>query len=276
MKQPTSCLPTSPGLPESSGRALMTTTPRYLTHTTTSMAGSPTIRSGGSWGNTTRCGSTSSRWTCSKWHSHQNSDRWWHNRNRRPSPLRECTRWLPRHKENSRARVRPSLTKLERKKVPPKVRSMTSRLSTDQEPGPKATNPADKTEETTAPDEEATKLDQEDEEEIPALEATATGTANTATSAKSRDTDKKNAGSESRRINPAVTLKDDTTGPRFTSWKRTKPRPSMPLIRKRSDLPKGTAHLILPDSPLKQGPQPLPRNSRVFSKDLDDSPHPSS
>ncbi len=157
-----------------------------------------------------------------------------------------------------------------------KVKTTMLRLSIDKEPDQKATNPVDKTQETTAPDEEATKLDQEDEEEIPALEAMATGTANIATSANSRDTDKKNAGSESRRINPAAMLKDDTTGPRFTSWKRTKPRLSMPLIRKRSDLPKGTAHLILPDSPLKQGSQPLPRNSRVFSKELDDSPHPSS
>ncbi len=69
----------------------------------------------------------------------------------------------------------------------------TSRPSTDEEPGPKATNQVGKIEEATTPDEEATKLDQEDEEEIPALEATATGTANTATSARSRDTDKKNA-----------------------------------------------------------------------------------
>ncbi len=139
-----------------------------------------------------------------------------------------------------------------------------ARVSIDEEPGPKATNPADKHEETTAPDEKATKLDQ-DEEEIPAMEATATGTANTATSAKSRDTDKKNAGSESRRINPAATLKDATTGTRFTSWKRTKPKPSTPLITKRSDLSRETAHLTLPDSPLKQEPQPFPRNSRVFS-----------
>jgi hypothetical protein len=150
-----------------------------------------------------------------------------------------------------------------------------SQLSIDEERGPKATNTADKHEETTAPDEEATKLDQA-EEEIPAMEATATGTANTATSARSRDTDKKNAGNESRRINPAVTLKDDTTGPSITSWRRTKPKPSMPFIMKRSDLSKGTAHLILPDSPLEQGPQPLPRNSQVFGKELDDSPHPSS
>ncbi len=155
------------------------------------------------------------------------------------------------------------------------MKTTTSHLSIDEEPGPKTTNPAGKPEETTAPDEEATKLDQ-DKEEIPAWEATATGTANTVTSAKSRDTDKKNARSESRRINPAATLKDDTIGPRFTSWKRTKPRPSTPLIRKRSDLPKGTANLILPDSPLKQGPQSVPHNSRVFSKELDDPPHPSS
>ncbi len=149
---------------------------------------------------------------------------------------------------------------------------ITSQLSIDEERGPKTTNTEDKPEETTTPDEEATKLDQA-KEEIPAMEATATGTANTATSAKSWDTDKKNARRESR---PVATLKDDTTGPRFTSWRRTKPRPSMPLIMKRSDLSKGTAHLILPDSPLEQEPQPLPRNSRVFSKELDDSPHPSS
>jgi hypothetical protein len=152
---------------------------------------------------------------------------------------------------------------------------MTSQLSIDEEQGPKTTNPVDKHEETTAPDKEATKLDQA-KEEIPAMEATATGMANTATFARSKDIVKKNAGSESRQIIPAATLKDATTGPRFTSWRRTKPRPSMPLIMKRSDLSKGTAHLILPDSPLEQEPQPLPRNSQVFSKELDDSPHPSS
>jgi hypothetical protein len=51
----------------------------------------------------------------------------------------------------------------------------------------------DKTEETTAPDEEAINPDQA-EEEIPEVETTATGTANTAISAKSRGTGKKNAG----------------------------------------------------------------------------------
>jgi hypothetical protein len=156
------------------------------------------------------------------------------------------------------------------------VKTTTSRLSINEEPGPKAINPADKTEEFTAPDEEDTKLDQEDEGEIPALEATTTGMANTATSAKSRDTDKKNAESKSRRINPAEMLKGDTTGPKFTSWRRTKPNPSTPLITKRSELHRKTIHLTLPDSPLTQEPQPFPRNSWVFSKELDDSPHPSS
>jgi hypothetical protein len=51
---------------------------------------------------------------------------------------------------------------------------------------PKTTNPADKHEETTTPDEEATKLDQ-DEEETQAKEAMTTGTANTATFARSKD-----------------------------------------------------------------------------------------
>jgi len=166
--------------------------------------------------------------------------------------------------------------RLEKTKLWPKVKMTTSRPSTDEEPDPKATNPADKTEEATTPDEEATKLDQEDKEEIPALEATATGTANTATSARSRDIDKKNARSESRRINPAEMLKDNTTGPRFTSWKRMKPRPSTPLITKRSELYRETTHLTLPDSILTQELQPSPRNSQVFSKELDDSPHPSS
>jgi hypothetical protein len=51
----------------------------------------------------------------------------------------------------------------------------------------------DKTEETTAPDEEATKPDQA-EEEITEVETTPTGMANTAIFAKSKGTDKKNAG----------------------------------------------------------------------------------
>jgi hypothetical protein len=150
-----------------------------------------------------------------------------------------------------------------------------SRLSIDEEPGPKTTNTVDKHEETTTPDEEATKLDQ-DKEETRATEATATAMANTATFARSKDIVMKNAGSESRKINPAAMLKDATTDSRFTSWRRTKPKLSTPLITKRSDLSRETVHLTLPDSQLEQEPQPLPRNTRVFSKELDDSPHPSS
>jgi hypothetical protein len=87
-----------------------------------------------------------------------------------------------------------------------------SRLSTDEEPGPRATNinPADNHEEITAPDEEATKLDQ-DEEETQAMGITAIGTENSATFARSRGTGKKNAGNDSRRISHAAMLKVDTT-----------------------------------------------------------------
>jgi hypothetical protein len=114
--------------------------------------------------------------------------------------------------------------KFEKRKFPLKVKTMMSQLAIDEEKGLETTNPADRHEETTAPDEEAIKLDQA-EEEIPEVETTATGTANTATSEKSRDTDKRNAKRESKKINPAMMLKD-TTGPRYTSWRRTKPKPS--------------------------------------------------
>jgi hypothetical protein len=63
------------------------------------------------------------------------------------------------------------------------VKTMMSRLSIDEEPGPKTTNPEDKHEGIT-PDEEATKQDQA-KEETQAMEATATGMANTATFARS-------------------------------------------------------------------------------------------
>ncbi len=78
-------------------------------------------------------------------------------------------------------------------KFPLKMKSTTPQLSINEGPGPKATKRVDKTEEATAPDEEAINPDQA-EEEIPEVETTATGTANTAISAKSRGTGKKNAG----------------------------------------------------------------------------------
>ncbi len=73
------------------------------------------------------------------------------------------------------------------------MRPTTSQLLIDKGPGPKPIKPVDKTEETTVLDEEATKPDQA-EEEITEVETTPTGTANTAIFAKSRGTNKKNAG----------------------------------------------------------------------------------
>jgi hypothetical protein len=105
---------------------------------------------------------------------------------------------------------------------------------------------------------------------------TAIEMANSATYARSRGIVKKNARNESRKISLAAMLKDATTGPRFTSWMKTRPKPSTPFNTKRSDRSRETIHLTLPDSHLEQEPQPFPRNPRVFSKELDDSPHPSS
>ncbi len=63
------------------------------------------------------------------------------------------------------------------------------------------------------PDEEATNqdLDQE-EEEAQAVETIQTKTAGFATYAKFKDTNRKNAGNESRRINHAGMPKDEPTG----------------------------------------------------------------
>ncbi len=69
-----------------------------------------------------------------------------------------------------------------------------SQLSTDKGPDPELTRPAGKAEEITAPDEEDTNQDQAEVPTTPEVEATATETANTATFAKSRATDKRNAG----------------------------------------------------------------------------------
>ncbi len=68
---------------------------------------------------------------------------------------------------------------------------MTLQLSINEGPGPKQIKPADQAEEITTPDEEATN---QDPAEDPEVETTITGTANTATFAKSRATDRKNAG----------------------------------------------------------------------------------
>jgi hypothetical protein len=73
------------------------------------------------------------------------------------------------------------------------MKPTTLQLSINEGPGPKPIKPVDKTEETTVPDEEAIRPDQA-EEEITEAETTPTVMPSTAIFAKSRDTDKKNAG----------------------------------------------------------------------------------
>ncbi len=67
-------------------------------------------------------------------------------------------------------------------------------LSIDEGPDPELTKPADPAEETTTLDEEDTNQEQAEESATPEAETTTTETANTAIFAKSRATDKKNAG----------------------------------------------------------------------------------
>ncbi len=71
---------------------------------------------------------------------------------------------------------------------------MTLQLSIDEGPDPELTKPADKAEEITTPDKEDTNQDQAKVPATPEAETTITGTANTVTFAKSRATDKRNAG----------------------------------------------------------------------------------
>jgi hypothetical protein len=158
------------------------------------------------------------------------------------------------------------------------VRPTTSQLSTDEGPDPELVKPADKAKEITTLDEEDTNQDQAEVPATPEVETTTIETANTATFAKFRATGKRNVGRGRRRTNLVEMRKDDTTGPRSISWRTMTPRRSAPLIR-RTKRPR--THSTLPNSALAtetltQEPQPFPRNSRVFSKELDDSPHPSS
>jgi hypothetical protein len=73
-------------------------------------------------------------------------------------------------------------------------------------------------------------------------------------------------------------LKDNTTGLKFTLRKKTKPNPLTPLTTKEESCKTQSAFLasIQAKKALAQEPQPFPCNPRVFSKELDDSPHPSS
>jgi hypothetical protein len=70
---------------------------------------------------------------------------------------------------------------------------MTWLPSIDEEPDLEITNPVDKTEEITTPDEEDTNQDQAEEPATLEAEATTTGMANTAIFAKFRATDRRNA-----------------------------------------------------------------------------------
>jgi hypothetical protein len=136
----------------------------------------------------------------------------------------------------------------------------------------------DNHEEVTLPDEEVTNPDPEpDKEETQTAELTTTQTENSATSARSKGTDKRNARNKSRRTSHAMTHKDELTGPGSTSWMRTQtPRLSTLLTTRMSEYAMKTVHLTLPEFSIDQEPQPFPSNFWVFSKELDDSPHPSS
>jgi hypothetical protein len=75
--------------------------------------------------------------------------------------------------------------------------------------------------EDTLPDEEVINLDQDQkEEEARVGETTPIKMANSATSARSKGTDKKNAGKDSRRTSLAETPRDGLTGRGSTSWMR--------------------------------------------------------
>jgi hypothetical protein len=115
------------------------------------------------------------------------------------------------------------------------------------------------------------------EEETQAAEATTTEIGNSATSSRSRGTDKMNAGNGSRRTNCAETHKDKLTGQGSTSWMRSRTqKPSTPSTTKMSESETKKVHLTLPEFSINQKLQLFPSNFRIFSKELDDSPHPSS
>ncbi len=162
---------------------------------------------------------------------------------------------------------------------------MTWPLPTDEEPDPRQVRTTSKravediilAEEVTKPD-----LDQTNEEDL-AVEATPIRTANNATFASYKGTDRKNAEKGSRRTNPAEMLKDEHTGPESTSWKRIQTQNlSMPLIVQETDYRMITKKMGLTSPELKliesinQELQPFPSIIRVFSKELDEPPHPSS
>jgi hypothetical protein len=128
------------------------------------------------------------------------------------------------------------------------------------------------------PDEDLTNLDlAQGEEEAQVAETIRTEMACFATSAKFKDTDRKNARNESRRINPAGMPKIEPTGRGSISWTKIwKRKQSTPFTTKTSDIRTRRTHLTLPEFNISQDPQPFRSNFWVFSEELDDSPHSSS
>ncbi len=162
---------------------------------------------------------------------------------------------------------------------------MTWPPSTDEEPGPRRVKTTSKLAEEDIPlAEEVTKLnlDPINKEDL-AAGTTPIGTENTATFASYKGTNRKNAGRGSRRTNFAGMPRDKHTGPEFTLWTKIQTQnPSTPLNNLRTDSRMTTKNMILtlPESQLtesiNQEQQPFPSTTWVFSKELDDSPHPSS
>ena len=130
--------------------------------------------------------------------SRQSYERWSPSRISRPSPSKECTRWQPLPSENSKAKAQLWWTWSKKRKHSRRMRPTTSPPSINQGPDPKQTKPVVQTKEIITPDEEDPKQDQ-DEEETTKLEIMGTGTANIATAANFKGTNKKIAQEENER-----------------------------------------------------------------------------
>jgi hypothetical protein len=151
-------------------------------------------------------------------------------------------------------------------------------LLIDEEPDLKQTSQAVNHKEYTLPDEEVIKQDPDQkEEEAQVVETTRIEMVNSATFARSKGTGKKNVRKDSRRTSLAETHKDGPTSRRSTSWMRIqKRRQSTPSTTRMTDTRTMKERFTLPELNISQEPQPFPSNFWVFSKELDDSPHPSS
>jgi len=101
--------------------------------------------------------------------------------------------------------------------------------------------------------------------------------ASSATFAKFKGAGRKNATNESKKRNHAGMPKDKPTGQGYTSWmKIRKQSQSTPFITRTPGTRTMKIHSTLLEFSISQELQPFPSNFRVFSKELDDSPHSSS